>query len=112
MVFDKVKSFFDREEYSPAALFEVKNLIGDNSNLVIPEKKVVESRLEENEEDLIIGFVVKSGGRIGASDLLNHCVENDVCSRATFFRKIKVLVDNKQLKKVKEGRKSFYQILE
>lgn len=122
---DRIKGIFSGETYSPVTLFEVKNVISGEGKISLPsEKKIVE---KVQKESRVVEKVVKAPrtkkkgksildimeqfeGEVNSTEVLAKCLEEKVCSRATFFRKINKLVDEGKLSRSKQGKEVFYSL--
>ncbi len=127
-MFDKLKNLFvNNETYSPVALFEVKNVISGEGEIRVPEvKKEIQKKPQEKKPETekapvqksrpakksngILDIVSQYSGPVNSTEILAKCLENSVCSRATFFRKINKLVDEGKLKRTKDGKEVFYEL--
>lgn len=103
--------------YSPVFLFEVKNLLEGEKGFDVPfieggGKNDGESGgrvVLSGEEEFILG-VLRNSGWVRSSDLLRACLDNGVCSRATFFRRLNKLVEQGLVVKRVEGKERFYSV--
>ncbi len=107
----KIREFFTFERETPASLFIVRNIIEGENEIQIPavpsENFVSE---EKTELDRILGVIAASLEPLSSSQILNECISKNICSRATFFRKLKDLVKGGMVKKVRKGKNCFYTI--
>lgn len=118
---DRIKSFFSGESYSPVTLFEVKNVIGGEGKINLPDgketvKKSVEALVEvkkvkvprKSRRKSVLSIMQEYDGPVNSTDILARCLSENICSRATFFRKMNKLVKEGKLKRSKKGKEVFY----
>ncbi|MBR9678827.1 MAG: BlaI/MecI/CopY family transcriptional regulator [Nanoarchaeota archaeon] len=116
---DRIKSLFSSESYSPVTLFEVKNVISGEGKIILPSEKkkmvkVVEKKKKtgkpSKKKGSVLNIIESYNGPVNSTDVLARCLDEGVCSRATFFRKMNTLVKDGVLKRSKEGKEVFYSI--
>ncbi len=109
---ERLKRFFsDDEGYNKESLTFVRDIISGTESITLPDKKAARTVDDDgsNVEDFIINFV-RDSGESNALDILKTCIDASICSRATFFRKLKSLSDNGVLLKKKQGKQCFYTV--
>jgi hypothetical protein len=115
---DKIKGLISGEVYSPVTLFEVKNVISGEGKISLPEerkKKVVKkpskpSKRKKSKKNALLDIIRAYDGPVNSTEILEKCLEDNICSRATFFRRMNKLVKDKKAKRYKKGKEVFYSI--
>lgn len=114
----KIKDLFVYERENALSLLQIRTIVEGETGVILPslksaeisDKKENEKKSEVSDSEAIISFIAGSGEPLSSSEILEYCLENDICSRATFFRKLKDLVKSKEVKKVRKGKNCYYLI--
>ncbi|PIO00530.1 hypothetical protein COT72_00440 [archaeon CG10_big_fil_rev_8_21_14_0_10_43_11] len=122
----RLRDFFTYERETAASLFVVRNIIEGENSFELPHQNMVAqarsfqehesstpmSALVEEDTKRILSIIAGAQNPLTSSEILSECLAHNVCSRATFFRKLKELVSEGHVKKVKKGKNCFYAVVD